>query len=40
MLYTLFRIVRAACRRSNTALAVMPDAERAALLDFINESTI
>ena len=38
MLYRLFRIIRARIRRANTALAVMPDETRAALLDFIRES--
>lgn len=34
----LFRAIRAHFRRANSALAVMPEAERAALLDFIRES--
>ena len=38
MLYHLFRIIRAHIRRANTALATMPEEERAALLDFIRES--
>ena len=38
MLYRLFRIIRAHIRRANTALAVMPDETRAALLDFIRKS--
>lgn len=40
MLRRLFRIIRAHIRRANTALAVMPDDHRAALLDFLNDSTL
>lgn len=36
----LFRTIRAHFRRANTALAVMPETERAALLDFLNDSTL
>ena len=38
MINRLFRAIRAHFRRANTALAVMPDETRAALLDFIRES--
>lgn len=40
MLYHLFRIIRAYSRRANTALAIMPESTRAALLDFLNDSTL
>ena len=40
MINRLFRAIRAHFRRVNTALAVMPEAERAALLDFLNDSTL
>lgn len=40
MINRLFRIIRAYSRRANTALAIMPETERAALLDFLNDSTL
>ena len=40
MINHLFRAIRAHFRRANTAMAVMPETERAALLDFLNDSTL
>jgi len=39
-MFRFFRIIRAYSRRANTALAIMPESTRAALLDFLSDSTL